>query len=317
MGFNYNYVLDEINNSIYQRSESSVSVLLIKKKFLFYIPLGAIVITYRYLIKKKAVTTNTLFASLALVALISILLFFKNPLVEKRNALGPIYITLIFLFYPKLINSNSKFFFFLFLSMIVAFPLISTITHLDASLEETIANPEIFFKLLVESGSISTTFNSLHYDAYSNILATVEYTQFNGFSFGYLLLGSGLFFVPRSLWASKPITTGKEVGSYLIETHSFGDGKFNNLSNPIISEGYINFGVLGVILMFLILAYVIVIFLKWFSSSDSLKQLIAFYFAIHLIFLLRGDLTNGFAYFIGPFLGAYVFPKIVKRFFRK
>ena len=254
---------------------------------------------------------------LVLIMLIILLLILKNPLIEKRNALGPIYITLIYLFYPKLINSNSKLFLFLFLSMMVIFPLVSAITHLDASLKETIANPEDFFNTLIESGSIISTFNSLHYDAFCNIMATVEYVSHFGYSFGYQLLGAILFFVPRGFWHSKPLSTGQELGNYLIDYHNFGDGSFNNLSNPIISEAYVNFGVFGIILMFVILAYMIVKFLNWFRSGDSLKEIIAFYFAIHLIFLLRGDLANGIAYFVGPFIGVYTIPKIIDKVLKK
>ena len=85
---------------------------------------------------------------------------------------------------------------------------------------------------------------------------------------------------------------------------------FTNLSNAIVSEGYINLGFLGVILMAIFLAYFIAKFMRWHRSGDYLKEFIAFYFAIHLIFLLRGDLTNGVSYFVGPLLSVYFLPKI-------
>ena len=85
--------------------------------------------------------------------------------------------------------------------------------------------------------------------------------------------------------------------------------KFSNLSNPMVSEGYINFGIFGVFLMAIFLAFVIAQQLRWLYSCDALKNIIAFYFAIHLIFLMRGDFTNGFVYYVGIFFGVYVIPK--------
>jgi hypothetical protein len=38
----------------------------------------------------------------------------------------------------------------------------------------------------------------------------------------------------------------------------------------------------------------------------------ALYFGIHLIFLLRGDFTNGFIFYIGALIGAMAIPKITE-----
>jgi hypothetical protein len=277
------------------------------------IPLGAITITYRYLIKKNKITNNTLIAFFILIILVVLLLFLKNLFTEKRNALGPIYITLIYLFYPKLLNSNVKMFLFLFVSMILVFPSISAITHINATFDQIIKTPNILISSFNESGGLVRTFHTLHYDAFSNVLATVEFVTKNGYSYGYQLLSAILFFIPRSYWPSKPVSTGELVGNYLISDHGF---NFNNLSNPVVSEGYINFGFFGIALLAVILAFFIVRFLHWLRAKDSLKEIIAFYFAIHLMFLLRGDFTNGFVYFIGTFLGVFFIPKMIINFFK-
>ena len=313
LAWNYNYILSEISSSIYIKKEESVASLLLRKKVLFLVPLGAIIITYRYLKTKNKLTTNTIISFLILMILILILLFFKNPLTEKRNALGPIYITLIYLFHPKMINSNAKLFLFLFISMILIFPLMSAITHVDASFEEIVSNPQFVFDQFMKKGGIINTFNTLHYDAFANIMATVEFVGHNGYSWGYQFLSALLFFIPRSMWEAKPLSTGEVIGNYLIEEHNF---NFNNLSNPMVSEGFVNFGIFGIFLMAICLSYVIIKFIRWLESSDSLKEIIAFYFAIHLMFLLRGDFTNGFVYFIGPFIGALLIPKIVNKLFK-
>jgi hypothetical protein len=306
-------VIDDITRSIYIVKEEPVSSLLIKRKVLFLIPLGGIAITYIYLKQINKLTTNTLVAFFILVALIGILLFFKNPLTEKRNALGPIYITLIYLFRPNWLNSNSKFFLFMFSSMVVIFPIMSTFTHIDASLKEMVVNPKLIVDSFIRFGGITTAFSTLHYDAYANIMATVDYVNVNGLSYGYQLLSALLFFVPRSLWTSKPTSSGELIGNYLIDKYDFG---FNNLSNPIVSEGYIDFGLFGLIAMAIVLAYFIIKLMSWLQRADPLKRCIAFYFAVHLMFLLRGDLTSGFSYYIGTFIGVYTIPKLVHGFNR-
>ncbi|UKM65592.1 O-antigen polysaccharide polymerase Wzy [Flavobacteriaceae bacterium GSB9] len=307
---NYSYIIDEISKSIYSKEAESISILLIRKKVLFLIPLGAIALIFRYLKKNRKITTNTFISYLMLIILLSFLLFFKNPLTEKRNALGPIYITLIYLFYPKLINTNSKFFLFSFVSMIIFFPLVSALTHVDANLSEIIQRPNIIVEDFTNHGGIVNAFSTLHYDAFPNIVATVSYVGKEGLSLGYQLLSGLLFFIPRSLWSTKPLSTGEFIGNFLMENHEF---TYNNLSNPLVSEGYVNFGILGVVLMSILLSYVVAIFISWLKSNDTLKEVIAFYFSVHLIFLLRGDFANGFAYFVGTFIGVYFIPKLLER----
>jgi hypothetical protein len=311
--FNYDYLLKDISESVYIIKDESTSLLLLKKKFLFFTPLGGIVLTLKHLQMTNKINSNTFFVVLSLVIFIVLLFFFKNIFTEKRNTLGPIYIALIYLFFPKLLNSNAKFFLFMFLSMVIIFPLSSTLTHIDASLEQIFVKPSLIYESFLRFGTISGAFESLHYDAFSNIMATVEYVKLYGLSWGYQLLGVCLFFVPRSLWTTKPLSTGELIGNHLFDTTP---RNFTNLSNSVFSEGFINFGFIGIVVLAIVLAYFIVKFIIWHRSEDCLKQFIAFYFAVHLMFLLRGDLTNGFSYFIGPLLSVVFLPKLLIRFIK-
>ena len=311
--FNYDYLLKDISESVYIIKDESTSLLLLKKKFLFFTPLGGIVLTLKHLQMTNKINSNTFFVVLSLVIFIVLLFFFKNIFTEKRNTLGPIYIALIYLFFPKLLNSNAKFFLFMFLSMVIIFPLSSTLTHIDASLEQIFVKPSLIYESFLRFGTISGAFESLHYDAFSNIMATVEYVKLYGLSWGYQLLGVCLFFVPRSLWTTKPLSTGELIGNHLFDTTP---RNFTNLSNSVVSEGFINFGFIGIVVLAIVLAYFIIKFIIWHRSEDCLKQFIAFYFAVHLMFLLRGDLTNGFSYFIGPLLSVVFLPKLLIRFIK-
>ena len=311
--FNYDYLLKDISESVYIIKDESTSLLLLKKKFLFFTPLGGIVLTLKHLQMTDKINSNTFFVVFSLVIFIVLLFFFKNIFTEKRNTLGPIYIALIYLFFPKLLNSNAKFFLFMFLSMVIIFPLSSTLTHIDASLEQIFVKPSLIYESFLRFGTISGAFESLHYDAFSNIMATVEYVKLYGLSWGYQLLGVCLFFVPRSLWTTKPLSTGELIGNHLFDTTP---RNFTNLSNSVVSEGFINFGFIGIVVLAIVLAYFIIKFIIWHRSEDCLKQFIAFYFAVHLMFLLRGDLTNGFSYFIGPLLSVVFLPKLLIRFIK-
>ena len=313
--FNYEYVITNIFESIYitNAKSESVSSLLLRKKFLFFLPMAGVVASISYLKEKNKLSTNTIVIFICLLIFIIMLFFLKNIFTEKRNTLGPIYIALIYLFYPKFLNSNSKFFLFLFLSMVVMFPLMSSLTHIDATLDQIIEKPNLLYESFLRFGTISGAFESLHYDAFSNILATLEYVEINGISWGYQLLGVFLFFIPRSIWLSKPTSTGELIGEYLMNTTP---RNYSNLSNAIVSEGYINFGFFGVVLLAIILAYFIVKFISWMISKNYFKEFISFYFALHLLFLLRGDLTNGVSYFVGPLISIYFIPKLLIRLFR-
>ena len=197
--FNYEYVITNIFESIYitNAKSESVSSLLLRKKFLFFLPMAGVVASISYLKEKNKLSTNTIVIFICLLIFIIMLFFLKNIFTEKRNTLGPIYIALIYLFYPKFLNSNSKFFLFLFLSMVVMFPLMSSLTHIDATLDQIIDKPKLLYESFLRFGTISGAFQSLHYDAFSNILATLEYVEINGISWGYQLLGVFLFFIPR------------------------------------------------------------------------------------------------------------------------
>lgn len=304
---NIQTVIFQFQHEYYEEAEqTSVSKYLIVQKFLFFIPLAGIILSYIYLKSKDWSYKNYKFVLLLFIGFLTILLILKNPLTEKRNALGPLYITLLFLFFRKYLSDNYKVLRFMFVSMVFFFPLMSIITHSRYSLSQMIAKPILLYKN-IEYLSVADAFNSLHYDAYPNFLATIDYFDNKTIVYGEQLLCSLFFFVPRSIWESKPDTTGFVVGNYLIDKYKF---NWDNLSNPYISEGYINFGFIGILLFAVIISFVFVKMIKWLQSGDILKSTFAFYFAIYLMYFLRGDLTSGFAYIMAFLFAVVYLPKI-------
>jgi hypothetical protein len=301
------FLLDEFERPEYIESTYSPGIQLVFKKILFVLPLAGIVLI-KSIFDKKGVSTQTwFFAAVIFLILFFFLFLFKNPLVEKRNALGPIYFLLIFLFFPKILNSNVKMSLTFFVIMIVFFPLLQIITHSDYGLGDMIQNPSLFTNV-IDRGVLSKGFMSLNYDAFCNIGIVIEIVEQRGLFWGEQLLSALLFFIPRGLWPGKPDSSGLIVGEYLIDDYGY---HFANLSNPLVSEGYMNFGILGIALMAIALAISMVYFLTWLNSNDILKRAVAFYFSVHLLFLLRGDFTNGYSYFVGTLIGLYVIPKII------
>ena len=310
-GASLNFVLDEFARPSWMPSSFSVVAILIWKKVLFLVPFAGIVLAVQYLRKRPRKPINFVTIIVCLLCLFVLLLWFKNPLTEKRNALGPIYICLIILALPSLLKSNFRMLGFLFLIMIIAFPLVAVITHTDATFIELLKKPSILLTDTNKGGTLISTFDSLNYDAFANIMATLEYVESQGLSLGFQALSAFLFFVPRGIWESKPISTGELVGEYLIDQYDF---SYSNLSNPLVSEGYINFGIIGVILAAILLAIVTIKFIEWLNSPNELKKILAYYLAIHFIFLLRGDFANGFSYFAGTVIGVLLIPSIVAFF---
>ena len=305
----YPFIVEELARPEYLPSSFSPGAQLIQKKILFVIPLAGIVLC-KYLFDKKGISTQIWIINLFIMLLLFVLLFyFKNPLVEKRNALGPIYILLIFLFFPKLLNSNVKMSLTLFIIMIVFFPLAQIITHSDYGISEMLENPSLFSNV-IDKGAMSKGFMSLNYDAFCNMGIVIEIVEKRGLFYGFQLLSAFLFFIPRGIWEGKPDSSGIIVGDYLIEKYDY---YFANLSNPVIAEGYMNFGIFGVVLMALMLAIAMIFFMTWLNSADYLKKAVAFYFAMHLLFLLRGDFTNGYSYFVGTLIGLYAIPKLIMK----
>jgi hypothetical protein len=287
--------------------EFSTSQILIVLKTLFSIPFIGVIMAIVYLRNSKKLSANTLFIFVSFLLLFLLFLFVKNPIMEKRNALGPIFITLLVFSIPRFFQTNKRFFSFLFLSMIVVFPLISILTHAKVGISVLLKNPKLYFKSF-EKSDFLLEFNSLHYDAYANVLATMDYITHHGIVFGKHFFAGVFFFIPRSIWTSKPENTGQFIGQYLMKNYNMW---FDNISNPFLSEGIINFGLLSILIFPILLAWFIVRMLRWQYSNDLFKQVVAIYFSIHLIFFLRGDFTNGWAYFIGTAIGIYVIPKMI------
>ncbi|MBR0526659.1 MAG: hypothetical protein IJJ98_08210 [Prevotella sp.] len=145
-------------------------------------------------------------------------------------------------------------------------------------------------------------FSQLHFDSFSEFMRVLSADIVTN---GRQLLGALLFWIPRSVWPEKPIGSGAFVAREA-------ELDFGNISMPYIGEGYINFGLLGVIAFVILIAYMSERVDSWywtsvFNNKDRIIDNIGYFIVIALfLFILRGDLLSGTAYTCG-FLSSYWF----------
>jgi oligosaccharide repeat unit polymerase len=131
-----------------------------------------------------------------------------------------------------------------------------------------------------------------------------------GYGYGYQLLGAFLFFVPRSIWASKPLTTGEMFGDFAMNN---GPLWFNNVSFALPFEAYYDFWWPGVLLYGAVLGWLVSALER--KANQSVEwTLFYIYFAFSCYFVLRGPFLSSYAYVLGAFVAiVLVAPRITKK----
>jgi hypothetical protein len=129
-----------------------------------------------------------------------------------------------------------------------------------------------------------------HFDTYQMFIRAIE---IGSISYGYGFLGTLFFFVPRSIWDSKPITSG-------IAISQMAELRLENVSMPIIAEFYLNFWYVGIIIGPIFIALLMKVIDEAYSNIEerylSLFHLIYFQLVGLIIYIMRGGLLSSFAY---------------------
>ena len=81
---------------------------------------------------------------------------------------------------------------------------------------------------------------STEFDAFQQSMNSVAYVEANGYNYGAQLLAAPLFWVPRSVFADKPESSGVEVASFMGYIYL-------NLALPLYAEFYLAFGLAGIL----------------------------------------------------------------------
>jgi hypothetical protein len=263
---------------------------MIIRKFLLFLPSATLLIVLHETLRSGR---KLLFSRVCVLLLLGILVAVtENPLTEKRNGLGPVYLSLIFILFELQLRTQNRRLILLIASMVVVFPAITVFTHAHSQLTGVRLDSVV--------STLKDHYFSTHYDAWANIYTTVEMVGRQGIRWGQQLLGGILFFVPSSLWHAKPLATGIAIANYLITNYSMW---FTNLSAPVIAEAYIDFGAIGVALYAIGLAWLV----TWMNRLDMAGRKWAsfpmtVYGAFFLMFALRGSLMIAIAYASGGLL---------------
>lgn len=191
-----------------------------------------------------------------------------SPLGMARFMVGLLYIPLLLLILPSL-RRGIKLPATIMGSLVIVFPFLEG------------------FRSYSGLGSINlmpkySFFFSGHFDSYQSLARVI---QIDYVTYGYQMLGSIFFFIPRNLWVEKPIGSGATIAN--IDNYSF-----SNVSMNFFGEGYINFGYLGIFLFATALAvfFAKVDHILQFSSGG--KTIIPFFILIPFVYvLMRGDIN--------------------------
>ena len=136
------------------------------------------------------------------------------------------------------------------------------------------------------TGVVATIETKSDYDSFQMVGAAVHRVYDRGHTMGEQAAGAMLFFVPRSVWPSKPTDTGaKLAGEVGLD--------YTNLAAPLWAETYLDFGFAGVVLVFLFYGYFMRriddVFLR---ATSPLVFIAAPLIAGYSVIILRGPLLQ-------------------------
>ena len=229
-----------------------------------------------------------------ILTILFLCLFFACPPTGvERFTVAAIYLPVLLQTFPILWKKN-VFVLVLVFGLLIVFPFLNNFRYYED-------NSDIILSLNFDQ------FTDLHFDSYSMFMRVLKDDIV---TYGRQLIGVLLFWVPRSLWPDKPVGSGH----FVAETTNLG---FDNISMPFFGEGYINFGVIGVIIF--------TIFLSLFASKQdrlfwsredintpSWNKIKYYIFIGMFLFILRGDLMSSFAFLCG-YIAAFYVVKLVLR----
>ena len=151
-----------------------------------------------------------------------------------------------------------------------------------------------FFRHTKTTEPVSNVLTSLKggdFDAFGQIVNTISYVDAFGLTDGKQALGVIFFWVPRSIWVTKPVDTGTLLGEYR-------NYSFTNLSAPLWSELFINGGWIALVIGMLALGVVIRrmdLNTNRRLTSGLPSSVVASVLPFYLLILCRGSLLQAMA----------------------
>ncbi|WP_373297165.1 hypothetical protein [Deinococcus indicus] len=138
------------------------------------------------------------------------------------------------------------------------------------------------------------------FNSYQMLLNTQGFIEIEGIQLGKQVSSTIFFMIPRAFWENKPTSTGEIIAQY----YSY---PINNLDSPLIAEGYIDFGVIGII----IYPVVFIVLLSRSSRFNTWEGSIFFIFlSFYQVFILRGSLLVAVATLASVYLVIKIFSRL-------
>jgi hypothetical protein len=241
-------------------------------EFFFIKPLIFNIIFFFLIVHKSSGLKN----KIILLFFFIVLIFFVNPLSIPRFLAFSLFVPLVFVLSKYYLKTNFAYLNVVFFGMIFIFPLLDIFRwfKLDDNFDSSKnMNLDYFF--------------AGHFDAFQNFARTID---LNMHTYGYQLMGALFFFIPRSIWNTKPVGSG-----FILADEA--NLSFNNISMPLVSELYLDFSFFGILLGMLILGLFYryldkkMSFIGPIYSINTIVKIIAYTeFCCLQFYLLRGNL---------------------------
>ena len=212
------------------------------------------------------------------------------PLGLSRNA-AAMYWLPIMIGYFHLFDKKYFFGLILSLSLLILFPFLDNFRNYNGN---------------ISFSSIKLSYlNTMNFDASQEFMALINYDVI---TYGRQLLGVMFFWIPRSIWETKPVGSG----SFLAQSQN----AFENISMPFFAEGFINFGYIGMFMFTVGLSFFCASFDNtfWNKKMNLRHHSWSGYYLLLIgggVFFLRGDLLSSFAYIAGIALAYFFSRKVV------
>ncbi|SDT59547.1 hypothetical protein [Bradyrhizobium canariense] len=243
--------------------------------FLLSTPLFAAIIGLRASIASRNAIWTILFSGACVMAAVP-----NNPVIQPRYQLAGLAFFLIdYMFYGK----KTKALVVLLIAGVLLGPAFQSFRHSDPTDQSSFSSDE--------NKLVGETLLAMDYDAFSMSCYTVLTVENDGISWGSNIVGAVLFFVPRALWPGKPPPTSWVI--YDMMSH-FSDVRTDNLSTPLMAEGYYAFGWLGALGIGVLYWWLVSGVIEFSREKfDSWLFLFRCVFAGLVLIILRGTLTVG------------------------
>jgi hypothetical protein len=273
------------------QSTTSPATLVLSRVLLF-LPAATLLILLNETVRSGRKLVFSRFCVLGVLMLL--VLITENPYTEKRNALGPIYMGILLVYFQNWFAVGARRLWLLLFGMAFVFPAVSIFTVHD----KTQSFSDISTKDMMEQ--LQAHYLSVNYDSWANVYTSIEFVRTHGLQWGQQALGSILFWVPSAIWTTKPLATGIFLANYLIANYSMW---FTNLSAPLVAEGYLDFGYVGAIGYAALLAAILVRLNKFASRRDNWRAFpMGVYYSVFLMIILRGSLMIALAFTVAAFV---------------